>query len=78
MICLSNGKIAWPEQLEVILNNDRFISQSLVFGNGRSYLTALVIPDWQEIALNLEKLGLTSKEPDQLIKNQKIIDLFIW
>jgi long-chain acyl-CoA synthetase len=76
MISLSNGKIAWPEQLEVTLNNDKFISQSMVYGNNKSYLTALLVPDWQEVTRSLDKLGISSKEPDQLIKEPKLIELF--
>ena len=76
MIALSNGKIAWPEQLEILLNNDRFISQSMVYGNQKSYLTALIVPDWSEVTLNLEELGLQSKEPGEFIKDEKLIKIF--
>jgi len=76
MIALSNGKIVWPEQLEVILNNDKFISQSMVYGNKKSYLTALIFPDWQEVTRSLDKLGISSKEPDELIKAEKLIELY--
>ena len=76
MISMSNGKIAWPEQIELTLNNDRFISQSFVYGHNRSYLTALVVPDWQEVSRNLESLGLASKEPDALVGEEKLIELF--
>lgn len=76
MLALSNGKIAWPEQLELLLNNDRFISQSMVYGNKKSYLTALIIPDWSEVTLNLESLGLQSKEPEEFVKDEKLIKIF--
>ncbi len=75
MISLSNGKIVWPEQIELTLNNDRLISQSMVYGNNRQYLVALIIPDWQEVNRSLEDLGITSREPDQLIKEPKLIEL---
>ncbi|MFA6255339.1 MAG: long-chain fatty acid--CoA ligase [Patescibacteria group bacterium] len=76
MISLSNGKIAWPESLEIILNSDKFIVESMVYGNNKGYLVALIIPDFTEVARNLEKLGITSKEPDQLVKEPKLIELF--
>ena len=57
MISMSNGKIAWPESLEIVLNEDRFISQSMVYGNNKSYLSALVVPDWQAVVGNLEKIN---------------------
>lgn len=76
MISLSNGKIAWPEQLELLLNNDRLISQSIVFGQNRSYLTALLVPDWQEVNRMLEPQGIMNREPAELIKEPKLIELF--
>lgn len=76
MISLSNGKIAWPEQIELQLNNDRFIAQSIVIGDGKSFLTAIVVPDWVEIIRNAENLGLTSEEPSILITDEKINKLF--
>lgn len=76
MIALSNGKIAWPEQLEMLLNSDRFISQSIVFGNGKSFLTALIVPDWQEINRILTEKNIITKEPDLLIDDPSIKSLF--
>lgn len=76
MISLSSGKIAWPEQLELILNNDRFIVQSLITGDGRSYLTAVIIPDWPEVLNNLEIIGLASREPAVLVKEEKLLAYF--
>ncbi|MDD2807617.1 MAG: long-chain fatty acid--CoA ligase [Patescibacteria group bacterium] len=76
MISLSNGKIAWPEQLEVILNNDRFINQSMVYGNDKSYLTALIVPDWSEITNNLSAFRISSSEPEVLIKDSNFVNIF--
>ena len=73
---MSNGKIAWPESLEIVLNEDRFISQSMVYGNNKSYLSALIVPDWQAVVGNLEKIGLSSKEPDRLVKEEKLYKFF--
>ena len=76
MISLSNGKIAWPEQLENILEDDRLIAQAIIFGNNKSYLVGLIVPDWQEVSRQLDKLEMPTKEPDQLVNDQKIINLF--
>jgi len=75
MICLSNGKIVWPEQVELELNSDHFIAQSFVYGDNKSYLVALIAPAWQEVNRNLEQLGIVSREPDELIKEPKLISL---
>lgn len=75
MISLSNGKIVWPEQIELMLNNDRFISQSMVYGDNKNFISALIVPDWQEITRNLAELKLTTKEPEEFIKDEKLVKL---
>ncbi|OGY46870.1 MAG: hypothetical protein A2840_00430 [Candidatus Buchananbacteria bacterium RIFCSPHIGHO2_01_FULL_47_11b] len=77
MISLSNGKIVWPEQVELLLTNDRFITSAMVVGHNRAYLSALLIPDWQEVNRSLTELGITSSEPDMLVKNPKLRELFV-
>lgn len=67
MIVLSNGKNVWPEQLELLFNNDRLINQSFVFGNNRPYLVALIVPDWQEVSHYVAELGIGGREPDLLV-----------
>ena len=76
MIALSTGKIAWPEQIEMILNDDKYISQTMVVGNGKSFLTALIVPDFAEVKLQAAELGLSKKEPGELIKEEKLRQVF--
>lgn len=76
MIVLSNGKKVWPESIENVLNNDRFISQSMVLGNNQKVVSAIIIPDWQEIEIFLKKNNLPLRSPEKLIKNPMILSLF--
>jgi len=76
MISMSNGKIVWPEQLELILNGDRLISQSMVVGDNKKYLSALLIPDWPEVMLALKNIESAGQEPDELIKDSVLINIF--
>jgi len=75
MLALSNGKIAWPEAIEAFINDDRLISQAFVCGNKKSYLTALIVPDWQEALRELSALNVESREPDRLVSEPKLIAL---
>ena len=58
MIVTSGGKNVWPEPIENLLNNDRFISQAIIIGNNRKFISALIIPDWQEIEIYFKKNNL--------------------
>jgi long-chain acyl-CoA synthetase len=46
LLVLSNGKKVIPTQIEGLLVADDCIDQAVVYGEGRSCLTALLVPDW--------------------------------
>jgi long-chain acyl-CoA synthetase len=50
----AGGKYIAPLQLEFALKGDPLISRAVAIGEGRPYVTALVIPDWDAA----RKLGL--------------------
>lgn len=76
MMVLSNGKNVWPEKIEQVLNADRFISQSIILGQGRKFVSALIVPDWNEVKRYCQENNLPTKSPENLIKDPKIINLY--
>lgn len=75
MISLSNGKIVWPESIEAVVNDDRLIAQSFIYGDKKSYIVALITPDWNEALRELAALGVQSREPDVLINDPALVGL---
>ena len=49
LIVLSNGKKVAPQMVEMRLKSDPMIAQAIVCGEGRNYLTALLVPDFTRI-----------------------------
>lgn len=49
IIVTSNGKKAHPERIETFINVSPYILQSVIFGNNRDFLTALIVPDVEAI-----------------------------
>src|SRR5207237_3895832 len=49
LLVLSNGKKVVPSHVEGLLLADPCIDQVVVFGEGRNYLTALVVPQWSNL-----------------------------
>lgn len=76
MIVLSGGKNVWPEPIENLLDDDRFISQSVVIGNGQKFISALIVPDWREVQSYLREKNIPLIESSKLIKSEIIIRLF--
>jgi len=76
MFVLSGGKNIWPEPIENLLNNDKFIAQSIIIGNKKKFVSTLIIPDWQEIKMYLKNNDLLLQEHYKLIKNPVILSVF--
>ena len=76
MIVTSGGKNVWPEPIENLLNNDRFISQSVVVGNNQKFISALIVPDWQEIETYMKEKKLALQEHDKLAKSPELLAVF--
>jgi long-chain acyl-CoA synthetase len=76
MIVTSGGKNIWPEPIEHLLNNDRFISQSVVIGNSQKFISALIVPDWQEVEIYMKENNLPLQEHDKLVKDANLLAVF--
>ena len=72
IIITKNGKNVYPEEIEYLLDNDEFISESLVLGrlnknNNETYIKANIIPDIDKIKETLNKKVITDKEVFEII-----------
>lgn len=76
MLVTSGGKNVWPEKIENLLNDDKFIAQAMVLGNNRKFISALVAPDWQEVEAYFKKNNLPLKEHHNLIKDPQLLAVF--
>ncbi|MBE9536768.1 MAG: long-chain fatty acid--CoA ligase [Proteobacteria bacterium] len=76
IIVTSGGKNVAPQVIEGALVGDSLISQAIVFGEGRKFLAALIVPDFKE--LEYLRLGLVMDEfnRDNLLENKSVVELF--
>ncbi|MFO0970435.1 MAG: AMP-dependent synthetase/ligase [Gemmataceae bacterium] len=49
LLVLSSGKKLIPNQVEALLLEDPCVDQAVVHGEGRSFLTALIVPNWTNL-----------------------------
>jgi long-chain acyl-CoA synthetase len=49
LLVLSNGKKIAPSNLECLLCSDPYIEQAVVVGEGRNFLSALIVPRWDAL-----------------------------
>ncbi|MCI0457666.1 MAG: long-chain fatty acid--CoA ligase, partial [Gemmataceae bacterium] len=62
LMVLSNGKKVVPTYLEGLLLADDCIDQAVVYGEGRNFLTALIVPHWDNVRRTLTDCGLRNAD----------------
>ena len=72
LIITSSGKNISPSNIENALKLCRWISQAVVFGDRRPYLTALLTIDPDEAGALAEKVGASSKDPAALAQDPAV------
>ncbi len=70
MMVLSNGKKISPTNLEGLLITDPCIDQAVVCGEGRNFVTALLVPHWGNLKAELKLDG----DPETLANHPAVID----
>jgi long-chain acyl-CoA synthetase len=58
LLVMSNGKKVVPSYLEGLLLSDPCIDQAVVCGEGRNFLTALLVPHWGNVRAALQGRGV--------------------
>ncbi|MCX6785869.1 MAG: long-chain fatty acid--CoA ligase [Candidatus Komeilibacteria bacterium] len=74
MIVTSTGKNVNPENIEAALVESIYISQAMVFGDKQKHISALVVPDFEELQI-FAKANNLNMETHQLLKYQPVLDL---
>jgi long-chain acyl-CoA synthetase len=74
LLVFSSGKKAVPSFLEGLILADCCIDQAVVCGEGRNFLTALIVPHWQNLraALRAEGTVLDSETEDTLARHPAV------
>jgi long-chain acyl-CoA synthetase len=76
LLVMSNGKKVVPSYLEGLLCSDSCIDQAVVCGEGRNYLTALVVPQWDNVARELTAKGVTlASDAEGRMRQPEVVEL---
>ena len=68
----SNGKYIAPQVLETLLGQDKFIEQVAIIGDGRKYVSALIVPDFEELKAFADKKHIEHRTVEELVNNPDI------
>ncbi len=74
LLVLSNGKKLLPTQIEGVLVTDECIDQVVVCGEGRNFLSAIVVPNWPTLRERLATQGIQidSLSDDELCHHEGV------
>jgi long-chain acyl-CoA synthetase len=75
LIKTSGGKYVAPQRLESLLMSSRFISQVVVVGNGRKFVSALIHPNMEMLHNYAALKGFTFDDDKRLLRDHRIVDL---
>lgn len=68
----SNGKYIAPQVLETMLGQDKYIEQVAIIGDGRKYVSALIVPDFNELKAYADKKHIEHPTIEDLVNNAEI------
>jgi long-chain acyl-CoA synthetase len=74
LLVLSNGKKVVPTYIEGLILADECIDQAVVHGEGRNFLTALIVPHWDNLrkALRTEGASVDSQLEESLCRHPAV------
>ncbi len=75
LLVLSNGKKVVPVYLEGLLAADECIDQAVIHGEGKNFLTALIVPRFDNLRAAAKSAGLPDLPNDELVKHPAVCEL---
>jgi long-chain acyl-CoA synthetase len=75
ILITSSGKNISPSNIENLLRTSSYINQAVVFGEGKTYLTALITLNREEIVRYAKDHNIIYADFGELTKNERIVSL---
>lgn len=72
----SGGKYVAPQPLENKFKESFFIEQMMVIGDGRKFVSALIVPSFANLKSWCEKSGLTCNSNETMITDHKVLEKY--
>ncbi|MFN2371561.1 MAG: long-chain fatty acid--CoA ligase, partial [Candidatus Krumholzibacteriia bacterium] len=76
VIVTAGGKNIAPQPIENRFQTNKYVSQVVVMGDRRQYLSALVVPDFGTVGGFASSRGLQAATPAELVAHPEVQELF--
>ncbi len=77
LLVTSGGKNIAPQPIENILKEDPFITEVMVYGDGKKFLSALIVPNFEAIEQWAKERGIKFSSNKEMVENEKVIRLIM-
>lgn len=75
LLVTSVGKKVAPQAIEKEVENSQYVDQVVLIGEGRKFISALIVPDFEILKNYAEAHHIETDAKEALVRNQAIIDL---
>ncbi|MFY1047605.1 AMP-dependent synthetase/ligase [Chryseobacterium sp. GP-SGM7] len=72
----SNGKYIAPQTIENLLTNNNFIQQIVLIAEGKQFVSALIVPNFEFLADYLKKKNIPFTNWEEIVQKKEIIDFY--
>jgi long-chain acyl-CoA synthetase len=76
LLITSGGKNIAPSVIERLLVSDPWIDQALLYGDGRKFVSALLVPNFDKLAETAEELGCDLDDTTDFVIDERIIAFY--
>lgn len=72
----SNGKYIAPQMIENLLTNNNFIQQIVLIAEGRQFVSALIVPNFEFLKEYLKKKNIPFTNWEEIVEKKEINDFY--
>ncbi|HPK43896.1 MAG TPA: long-chain fatty acid--CoA ligase, partial [Spirochaetota bacterium] len=76
LIITAGGKNIAPQVIETMLGEDLYIEQVVVVGDGRKYISALIVPNFEMLHEYAKSKGIQYSSRQELISHPGILEFY--
>lgn len=71
----SAGKYVAPQMIEGLINQSEFIEQTVVVGDRRKYVSALIVPDFERLRGWAREQAIETADKEALLRDRRVMDM---
>ena len=76
LIITSGGKNIAPTELERLLVSDPYIDQAVIYGDARPFVTAIIVPNQDNLNRKAAELSSTLVIREEFVRNDEVLNFF--